>query len=79
MFLNVGNATETPEVFLRKRFREMGLSVEFSALQYIGTRTRTPPTDFRCLRKAVKEQFYNNAVRSPRKPEVVLKMLKVSN
>ena len=62
----------------RKRCREIDVSLDaFSALQYVGTRTRTPPTDFKNLLVTVKAQLRNINVRSPRRPTVVYNALKV--
>lgn len=46
-------------------------------MEYVGTRTQYPPTDFSGLQKSVEELLRNNAVRAPRQPEVVLKALQV--
>ena len=49
----------------------------FCSVEYVGTRTQYPPTDFSGLQKSVEELLRNNAVRAPRQPEVVLKALQV--
>lgn len=65
-------------MFLRKRFQELDLTIDaFSALQYVGTKTSQPPTNFRTLLLAVKSQLRNISVRSPRKPGVIYNALKV--
>ena len=61
------------------RFAELGrIPKAFCSVEYVGTRTRYPPTDFSGLQKSVEELLRNNAVRAPRQPEVVLKALQVS-
>ncbi len=78
-FLLIDIHEEAAEVFLRRRFREMEISMDaFSALEYVGTRTRAPPTDFRGLLLSTKSHLRNINVRAPRKPSVVYKALKVS-
>jgi len=72
-------ASEPAESLLRNKFRALGLSIDaFSSLQYIGTRTKQPPTDFKSLLWAVKKQLNNNEMRCSRNPGVVYRTLKVS-
>ena len=60
------------------RFAELGcIPKAFCSVEYVGTRTQYPPTDFSGLQKSVEELLRNNAVRAPRQPEVVLKALQV--
>lgn len=60
------------------RFAELGcIPKAFCSVEYVGTRTQHPPTDFSGLQKSVEELLRNNAVRAPRQPEVVLKALQV--
>ena len=74
----LGLGDEAAELQLQKRCREIDVSLDaFSALQYVGTRTRTPPTDFKNLLVTVKAQLRNINVRSPRRPTVVYNALKV--
>ncbi|XP_038073973.1 zinc finger FYVE domain-containing protein 1-like [Patiria miniata] len=68
------------DAILRERFKEYGHSIEaFSCVQYIGTQTIAPPTDFRGLRKAILAHVRNGSVRSPRLSTVVYNALKVLN
>lgn len=68
------------EIALRERFKKLECSFEgFSDLKYVGVQTQLPPTDFRVLRKVVQEQLNNRSIRSPRKPEIIFKVLKVLN
>ena len=46
-------------------------------MEYVGTRTQWPPTDFTDLLKSVTTLLKNNAVRAPRTPAIVLKALQV--
>ena len=72
-----GLGDEAAELQLQRRCRELDISLDaFSALQYVGTRTRTP-TDFKNLLVTVKTQLRNINVRSPRRPAVVFSALKV--
>ena len=74
-----GIRDEAAEVQLQRRCRELDISLDaFSALQYVGTRTTKPPTDFNNLLVNIKTQMRNINVRSPRKPAVVFSALKVS-
>ena len=75
-----GLGDEAAELQLQRRCRELDISLDaFSALQYVGTRTRTPPTDFKNLLVTVKTQLRNINVRSPRRPAVVFSALKVGS
>eukprot|EP00731_Ephydatia_muelleri_P028164 Em0019g1037a len=65
---------------LRIRFSELGcIPKSFCSIEYVGTRTQTPPTDFSYFCKAVTDLLKNNAIRSPRQPEVILTALQVLN
>ncbi|NP_001086271.1 zinc finger FYVE-type containing 1 S homeolog [Xenopus laevis] len=69
--------TEIPEKVIQDRFRRLGRFPEaFSSIQYKGTRTYNPPTDFSGLRHVIEQQLENNTTRSPRHPGVVYKALK---
>ena len=73
-----GLGDEAAELQLQRRCRELDITLDaFSALQYVGTRTKTPPTDFKNLLITVKTQLRNINVRSPRRPAVVFSALKV--
>ncbi|XP_029642742.1 zinc finger FYVE domain-containing protein 1 [Octopus sinensis] len=68
------------EMALRERFKKLDCSFEsFSDLKYVGIQTQVPPTDFGVLRRVVQEQLNNRSIRSPRKPEIIFKVLKVLN
>lgn len=71
--------SKTPEDVLRHRFQSLGLSIEaFSAFEYVGTQTFTPPTDFNGLQQAVHKHLLNTTVRSARSLSVVFNALKVN-
>ncbi|XP_066280144.1 zinc finger FYVE domain-containing protein 1-like isoform X1 [Branchiostoma lanceolatum] len=75
-----GKPSKTPEMLLKERFKELKLHPDaFSSIEYIGTRTKTPPTDFKGLQSAVKKHLSNGTVRSPRAPAVIFHALKVLN
>lgn len=64
---------------LQKRFHDLGLGTEaFNSVQYVGTQTITPPTDYSRLLEAVRQQVKNTHTRSPRHPGIVFHALKVS-
>ena len=66
------------EELLRIRFGELGrVPKAFSSVGYVGTRTAYPPTDFSGLQQCVSGLLKNNAVRAPRAPDVVFKVLQV--
>lgn len=63
---------------IQKRFAELKLSPKaFSAIEYVGTQTLTPPTNFVPLKKRISEMLRNNSVRSPRTLSVIYKSLQV--
>lgn len=71
---------KTPEDQLKECFRVLSLSVDaFSALEYVGVRTLTPPTSFKKLQKSVMQHLSNSSIRSARKPSVIYSALKVLN
>ncbi len=60
------------------RFSEIGhVPKAFCSVEYVGTRTQWPPTDFSGLLKSVTRLLKNNAVRAPRTPAIVFKALQV--
>lgn len=64
---------------LRKRFQKLSQKTEsFSAFEYVGTRTKTPPTSFKGLQEAMRRHLQNTTVRSARKVSIVFAALKVS-
>ncbi|XP_061785800.1 zinc finger FYVE domain-containing protein 1 [Nerophis lumbriciformis] len=68
--------SESVDRLLQERFRKLGLFPEaFSSVQYRGTRTYNPPTDFSGLRRGLEQQLDNNATRSPRSAGVIFKAL----
>lgn len=70
--------TESAERLLQERFRKLGLFPEaFSSIQYRGTRTYNPPTDFSGLLRSLEQQLDNNTTRSPRSASVIYKALQV--
>lgn len=63
---------------LQKRFHDLNLRTEaFSSVQYVGTQTVTPPTDYQGLLDAVRQQVKNTHTRSPRQPGIVYQALEV--
>ncbi|XP_062895121.1 zinc finger FYVE domain-containing protein 1 [Mobula hypostoma] len=69
--------SELPEKLLQERFHKLGRFPEaFSSIQYKGTRTYNPPTDFSGLLWTVEQQLNNNTTRSPRPPGIIFKALK---
>ncbi|KAG5277272.1 hypothetical protein AALO_G00115640 [Alosa alosa] len=68
--------SESAERLLQERFRKLGLFPEaFSSVQYRGTRTYNPPTDFSGLLRSLEQQLDNNTTRSPRSASVIYKAL----
>ncbi|XP_067364305.1 zinc finger FYVE domain-containing protein 1 isoform X1 [Channa argus] len=64
------------DTLLQKRFHDLALGTEaFSSVQYIGTQTITPPTDYSRLLEAVNQQVKNTHTRSPRQPGIVFHAL----
>ncbi|XP_076000034.1 zinc finger FYVE domain-containing protein 1 [Genypterus blacodes] len=62
---------------LQKRFHDLCLGTEaFSSVQYVGTQTITPPTDYSRLLRRVKQHVNNTGTRSPRQPGIVFHALK---
>lgn len=71
----VGGQADT---LLQKRFHDLGLGTEaFSSVQYVGTQTITPPTDYNRLLEAIRQQVKNTHTRSPRQPGIVFHALEV--
>ncbi|TWW69027.1 zinc finger FYVE domain-containing protein 1 [Takifugu flavidus] len=67
---------ESTDRLLQERFRKLGLFPEaFSSIQYRGTRTYNPPTDFSGLLRSLEQQLDNNTTRSPRAACVIYKAL----
>ncbi|TNN27058.1 Zinc finger FYVE domain-containing protein 1 [Liparis tanakae] len=64
------------DTLLQKRFHDLGLGTEaFSSVQYVGTQTVAPPTDYGRLLEAVRQQAKNTHTRSPRQPGIVFHAL----
>ncbi|XP_061781318.1 zinc finger FYVE domain-containing protein 1 isoform X1 [Nerophis lumbriciformis] len=64
------------ETQLQRRFHELGLGTDaFSSVQYVGTQTITPPTDYSGLLDAVIQQVKNTHIRSARHPGIVFHAL----
>uniref|UniRef100_A0A3B3D0R4 Zinc finger, FYVE domain containing 1 n=1 Tax=Oryzias melastigma TaxID=30732 RepID=A0A3B3D0R4_ORYME len=67
---------ESAECLLQERFQKLGLFPKaFSSLQYCGTRTYNPPTDFSGLLRSLEHLLDNNSTRSPRSAGVIYKAL----
>uniref|UniRef100_A0A3P9KYE5 Zinc finger, FYVE domain containing 1 n=1 Tax=Oryzias latipes TaxID=8090 RepID=A0A3P9KYE5_ORYLA len=67
---------ESAECLLQERFQKLGLFPKaFSSLQYCGTRTYNPPTDFSGLLRRLERQLDNNSTRSPRSAGVIYRAL----
>ncbi|XP_014033960.1 zinc finger FYVE domain-containing protein 1 [Salmo salar] len=74
--LGSDNSSESVDRLLLERFRKLGRFPEaFSSIQYRGTRTCSPPTDFGGLQRTLEQLLDNNATRSPRSPVVIFKAL----
>ncbi|XP_055741670.1 zinc finger FYVE domain-containing protein 1-like isoform X2 [Salvelinus fontinalis] len=74
--LGADNPSESAERLLQERFRKLGLFPEaFSSIQYRGTRTYNPPTDFSGLLRSLEQQLDNNTTRSPRSASVIYRAL----
>uniref|UniRef100_A0A8C8JER0 Zinc finger FYVE domain-containing protein 1 n=1 Tax=Oncorhynchus tshawytscha TaxID=74940 RepID=A0A8C8JER0_ONCTS len=74
--LGSDNSSESVDRLLLERFRKLGRFPEaFSSIQYRGTRTCSPPTDFGGLQHTLEQLLDNNATRSPRSPVVIFKAL----
>lgn len=77
-YLSSDKPSESAERLLQDRFRKLGLLPEaFSSIQYRGTRTYNPPTDFSGLLRSLEQQLDNNTTRSPRSAGVIYKALQV--
>ncbi|XP_030632525.1 zinc finger FYVE domain-containing protein 1 [Chanos chanos] len=64
------------DTLLQKRFHDLNQSTEaFSSVQYVGTQTITPPTDYSQLLVTVRQQVKNTATRAPRPPAIVFSAL----
>ncbi|XP_013870434.1 zinc finger FYVE domain-containing protein 1 isoform X2 [Austrofundulus limnaeus] len=64
------------DTLLQKRFHDLGLGTEaFSSVEYVGTQTVVPPTDYSRLLVAVRLQVKNTHTRSPRQPGIVFRAL----
>ncbi|XP_048017459.1 zinc finger FYVE domain-containing protein 1 [Megalobrama amblycephala] len=65
------------DTLLQKRFHDLGQSTDaFSSVQYVGTQTITPPTDYSQLLQIVNQQVNNTSQRAPRQPAIVFSALK---
>ncbi|KAL6095631.1 zfyve1 [Pungitius sinensis] len=68
--------SDSAERLLQERFRKLGLFPDaFSSIQYRGTRTYNPPTDFCGLLRSLEQQLDNNTTRSPRSASVIYRAL----
>lgn len=68
------------EEHIQKRFSDLRLSPKaFSCIEYVGTQTVSPPTDFTGLQKHVSELLCNNSVRAPRTPDIIISGLQILN
>uniref|UniRef100_A0A8D3CP62 Zinc finger FYVE domain-containing protein 1-like n=1 Tax=Scophthalmus maximus TaxID=52904 RepID=A0A8D3CP62_SCOMX len=74
--LGSDQSSESVDRLLSERFRKLSRFPEaFSSVQYWGTQTLNPPTDFRGLQNKLEQLLDNNATRSPRTPVVIFKAL----
>ncbi|XP_060798156.1 zinc finger FYVE domain-containing protein 1-like [Neoarius graeffei] len=70
------DTTVPADILLQKRFHDLSLSTEaFSSVQYVGTQTITPPTNFSQLRDTITKQVKSTASRAPRQPDIVFSAL----
>ncbi|TRY89419.1 hypothetical protein DNTS_010820 [Danionella cerebrum] len=61
---------------LQKRFHDLGQNTDaFSSVQYVGTQTIAPPTDYSQLLHTVHQQVNNTSQRAPRQPAIVFSAL----
>ncbi|XP_060712149.1 zinc finger FYVE domain-containing protein 1 [Hemiscyllium ocellatum] len=68
-----GNA----EQLLQKRFHQLGLSTEtFNSVEYVGTQTTSPPTDFSGFLEVVRQRANSTLTRCRRSPAIVYNVLK---
>ncbi|XP_078064685.1 zinc finger FYVE domain-containing protein 1-like, partial [Mustelus asterias] len=76
----LGCDSRTPggaEQLLQKRFHQLGLSIEaFNSIEYVGTRTTVPPTNFSGFLEMVRQRTGNTSTRSRRPPAIVYNVLK---
>lgn len=71
-------SSESVDRLLLERFRKLSRFPEaFSSVQYWGTQTLSPPTDFSGLQNKLEQLLDNNTTRSPRTPVVIFKALQV--
>lgn len=76
--LVLDKSSESVDRLLLERFKKLSRFPEaFSSVQYWGTQTLSPPTDFRGLQNKLEQLLDNNATRSPRTPVVIFKALQV--
>ncbi|XP_061698985.1 zinc finger FYVE domain-containing protein 1-like [Syngnathoides biaculeatus] len=74
--LGTDKSQESVDRLLLERFKKVSRFPEaFSSVQYLGTQTLTPPTDFCGLQNKLEQLLDNNATRSPRTPVVIFKAL----
>ncbi|XP_038641961.1 zinc finger FYVE domain-containing protein 1 isoform X5 [Scyliorhinus canicula] len=76
----LGCDSRTPggaEQLLQKRFHQLSLSTEaFNSVEYVGTRTTLPPTNFSGFLEVVCRRASNTSTRSRRPPAIVYNVLK---
>lgn len=74
----VDKSSESIDRLLVDRFKKLSRYPEaFSSVQYLGTQTLSPPTDFGGLQNKLAQLLDNNATRSPRTPVVIFRALQV--
>lgn len=70
----------SPEELIRRKFHSLKYSPgAFSSTNYVGIRTKSPPTNFTSFVRKVKDILSNNTVRAPRGPDVFLQALNALN
>ncbi len=73
-----GSVPGQADTLLQKRFHDLSQSTDaFSSVQYVGTQTITPPTDYSQLQQIVNQQVKNTSQRAPRQPAIVFSALQV--
>ncbi|GCC34801.1 hypothetical protein chiPu_0013278, partial [Chiloscyllium punctatum] len=76
----LGGDSQTPgsaEQLLQKRFHLLGLSTDtFNSVEYVGTQTTSPPTDFSGFLEAVRQRANSTLTRCRRSPAIVYNVLK---
>eukprot|EP00794_Sanderia_malayensis_P020377 gene20377-22386_t len=75
-----GVINKSPEDILRQNFSNVNRDPQaFSSITYLGTRTKTPPTNFTGLLTSIEMHLKNSTVRSPRSLPIIFNALTLLN